>query len=89
MNGHITGGAWTNTGISQFVIVENSASPSYAGFDCVWSVELTIDGGVFGIPPLRQRARADGLTSDTRQQRDSNSSPQRRDQWWVGKYGSW
>jgi hypothetical protein len=43
-----------------------------------------------GIPPLRQRARNDGLTTDTRQEkRQLAASPMLvPTQWWVGAPGT-
>jgi hypothetical protein len=45
--------------------------------------------GTSGIPPMRQRARNDGLTTDTRQERRavSPSNMILPDLWWIGKPG--
>ena len=68
------------------------------------SIRQSIDGSPFlrvqppryrlwetptGIPPLRQRARNDGLTTDTRQEkRQLAASPMLvPTQWWVGQPG--
>jgi len=47
-------------------------------------------GSVAAIPPLRQRARNDGLTTDTRQEkRQLAASPMLvPTQWWVGAPGT-
>lgn len=43
-----------------------------------------IEAGPTTPPPLRQRARSDGLTTDTRQEINHQSSSQKTNLWWVG-----
>lgn len=83
---HVYGPGWLNrTGASIKVLVRADATRGYAGVDTRYNLQIDITGINENIPPLRQRARSDGLTTDTRQQKDTNPSFQRTDLWWVGR----